>query len=299
MRAVLYYRGALSSCNYDCPYCPFGKKTDSAQTLARDREQLSRFVDWAGAQGKAGHRLKIFFNPYGEGLIHRWYQTAMTELSHMEHVDKVAIQTNLSAGLAWTEGLNPDKAAFWATYHPGQVSEAAFLARCGELHSRGIPFSVGAVGVKSAFEAIASLRRELPADVYLWVNAFKDQADYYLEADRSFLGGIDPHFEKNLKDYESCGKACQAGESVFYVQGFGLVKRCYQDRRVLGHLYREGLEGLSRRRPCGMTSCGCYIGYIHLPELRLADIYGERLLERIAKSDAGRDLRGAGINGTG
>ncbi len=287
MRAVLYYRGSLSSCNYDCPYCPFGKKKDTAETLARDREQLSRFVQWVGEQGEAGHRLKIFFNPYGEGLIHRWYQTAMTELSHMEHVDKVAIQTNLSAPLAWTDGLNHDKVAFWATYHPGQVGEAAFLGRCGELHSRGIPFSVGTVGVKSAFEAIASLRGKLPAEVYLWVNAYKDKADYYTEEDRLFLSGIDPHFERNLIDYESSGKSCLAGESVFYVQGSGLVKRCYQDQQVLGHLYREGLERLSRRRPCRMDTCGCYIGYIHMPELGLTDVYGERLLERIAGPRAG------------
>ena len=67
MKAVLYYRGSLSSCNYDCPYCPFGKTKDSAATLAKDREGLETFVRWVAEQGAAGHRLSIFFNPYGEG----------------------------------------------------------------------------------------------------------------------------------------------------------------------------------------------------------------------------------------
>lgn len=282
MKAVLYYRGSLSSCNYDCPYCPFGKNGDSAKTLAQDRAQLIRFVDWVRLQGEAGHRLKVCFNPYGEALVHSWYRTAMTELSHMEHVDKVMIQTNLSANLAWTEQINREKAAFWATYHPEQVSEAAFLSQCGELHSRRIPFSVGAVGVKQAFATITSLRQALPAEVYLWINAFKDKPGYYTDGDAAFLSGIDPLFEHNLKNYDSAGKRCEAGETVFYALGSGLVKRCYQDRRVIGHLYRDGLEGLSRQRSCGMKSCGCYIGYIHLPESGVRELYGERLLERIA-----------------
>lgn len=51
MKAVLYYRGSLSSCNYDCPYCPFGKTKDSAATLAKDRAGLETFVRWVAEQG--------------------------------------------------------------------------------------------------------------------------------------------------------------------------------------------------------------------------------------------------------
>jgi hypothetical protein len=287
MKVTLYYRGLLASCNYDCPYCPFGRKKDAAKTLVTDRAQLDEFVKWVRMQSETGYRLSVFFNPYGEALIHRWYQEAIVELSHMEHVEKVVIQTNLSAKLAWTEELNPAKVALWATYHPGQVSEPAFLSQCLELYGRSIPFSVGTVGVKSAFEAIASLRHALPADVYMWVNAFKDKDNYYSDADITFIRELDPHFELNLYGYVSAGKECAAGESVFYVQGSGLVKRCYQDRQVIGHLYRDGLEGLSRPRLCRMEACECYIGYIHLKDQRKSgvyDMYGERILERMAKS---------------
>lgn len=281
MNVVLYYRGSLSSCNYDCPYCPFGKTKDSAATLAKDRQGLEKFVQWVSEQGDAGHRLSVFFNPYGEGLTHRWYKNAMIALSNMEHVDKVAIQTNLSAGLDFITELNRSKAAFWATYHPGQVQEDKFLAQCMTLYKNNIPFSVGSVGVHSAFPAIASLRTALPDDVYLWVNAYKDKPDYYTAEDLSILNAIDPHFGVNAIDYESLGSACDAGRDVFYVQGAGIVKRCYKDRGVLGNLYREGLEGLSAIRSCRMKICDCYIGYIHMPELKLQNIYGSGLLERI------------------
>ncbi|MGG4396575.1 STM4011 family radical SAM protein [Paenibacillus thiaminolyticus] len=281
MRAVLYYRGKLSSCNYSCPYCPFSKTKDNRETLAQDKRQLETFIGWIRAQEEAGHRLALFFNPYGEALIHRWYREAMIELSELPHIEKVAIQTNLSCRLDWTERLNRDKAAFWITYHPGQTSRVGFLSQCMRLYEQGISFSVGTVGVRSAFDAIEEIRRLLPEDVYVWVNAYKDQPDYYTAEEVKRLQGVDPYFAINLRDYDSLGRPCAAGETVFYVQGSGIVKRCYQDRRVIGHLYRDGLEGLAAERACGMKNCGCYIGYIHMPELELNTTYAGGLLERI------------------
>ncbi|MCQ4085849.1 STM4011 family radical SAM protein [Saccharibacillus sp. JS10] len=280
MNITLYFRGSLSSCNYSCPYCPFSKNKDSAETLAKDRQQVETFVNWVAAQQSSGHRFSIFFNPYGEGLVHAWYREAMITLSHTPHIDRVAIQTNLSAKLDWTDSLNPNTAAFWATYHPGETEEKRFLSRCFDLIERQISLSVGSVGVRSAFERIESIRRELPEDVYVWVNAFKDRKNYYQPHEIERLRAIDPLFELNLPDYESLNHPCRTGETVFFVQGSGIVKRCYSDRRVIGHLYRDGLEGLSKTRPCQMKSCGCYIGYVHMPELEMERHYGEGLLER-------------------
>lgn len=280
MNAVLYYRGSLTSCNYDCPYCPFGKTRDSAAT----REGSTRIGNLCRVGLSArynGPSAVYLFNPYGEGLIHRWYKEAMISLSNMEHVEKVAIQTNLSANLDFIHKLNRNKAAFWATYHSGQVSEDKFLTQCMTLYENNMPFSVGSVGIRSAFPAIASLRAALPESVYLWVNAYKDKPDYYTAEDLSILSKIDPHFAVNAMDYESLGQTCNAGNEVFYVQGAGLVKRCYKDRGVIGNLYRDGLEGLSAVRACRMKVCDCYIGYIHMPELKLQNIYGSGLLERI------------------
>lgn len=281
MKAILYYRGALSSCNYDCPYCPFSKTKDSKATLEKDKQQLQTFMAWVREQGAEGHQLSIFFNPYGEALVHRWYRDAIIELTQMAHIEKVAVQTNLSVKLDWTQQLDQRKVAFWVTYHPGQISSSDFLSQCMKLYEQHIPFSVGSVGIRSALAAIHELRSVLPSDVYLWVNAFKDKGDYYTEEEIFFITKIDPHFQLNVKDYDSIGKSCGAGSNVFYVQGAGIVKRCYSDRKVIGHLYRDGLEGLAADRPCRMEKCGCYIGYIHMPELELNHVYGESILERI------------------
>lgn len=284
MQATIYYRGKLSSCNYGCPYCPFSKTIDSRETLEQDRQQLDRFMQWVREQEHHGHQLSIFFNPYGEALVHSWYRQAMIELSHMNHIAKVAVQTNLSVRLDWTAQLNPSKVSFWATYHPGQVREEQFISQAMKLYQQGISFSAGTVGLREAFPAIHQLRARLPEDVYVWVNAFKDRPGYYSQAEIEELSGIDPYFRYNLQDYDSLGQACHAGENVFYVQGSGIVKRCYQDKRVIGHLYRHSLEQLAQERPCQMKKCGCYIGYIHMKDQHFASIYGESLLERVPQS---------------
>ncbi|MNC59145.1 hypothetical protein D3C75_1089350 [compost metagenome] len=148
------------------------------------------------------------------------------------------------------------------------------------LREMGIGFSVGTVGLRSAFPSIQSMRECLPSDVYMWVNAFKDRPKYYTPEEIQFLRQIDPLFEGNLQDYDSLGKRCGAGSKVFYVQGSGHVKRCYKDRRIIGHLYRDGLEALAADRPCSMNKCGCYIGYIHMEDSPFRDIFGTGLLER-------------------
>ena len=41
------------------------------------------------------------------------------------------------------------------------------------------------------------------------------------------------------------------------------------------------VEAALRERPCPNATCGCYIGYVHMPDLGQAQIFGDRLLERI------------------
>ena len=50
MDLTLYYRGPLSSCNYDCHYCPFAKTTASQEELSDDQQKLERFVNWLDSQ---------------------------------------------------------------------------------------------------------------------------------------------------------------------------------------------------------------------------------------------------------
>jgi MoaA/NifB/PqqE/SkfB family radical SAM enzyme len=284
MTVSILYRGDLSGCNYDCPYCPFAKRKDSRATLAADAQQVARFVEYIKQQSQI--QFKIFFTPWGEGLIRTYYQQAMVALSHCSNVEKVAIQTNLSCRLGWLKKANKEKIALWATYHPGQVSRDAFLDKCRQLDGSGIQYSVGVVGFKETIEEIETIRSLLPADKYLWVNALKKQADYYNEEERARLIAIDPYITYNMINHNSRGKACRTGESVISVDGRGNIYRCHFIKEKLGNLYQDELNTLLQPRLCTNNTCGCHIGYVHMNDLNLYDVYKGRELERIVNRES-------------
>ena len=112
---TILYRGTLSSCNYNCPYCPFAKHWESPAELAADRRGLARFVEWVGQRDD---RLALFFTPWGEALVRQWYRAAVVQLSRLPQVTKVAVQTNLSCSLDWLREADVAKlhaAGLWAT----------------------------------------------------------------------------------------------------------------------------------------------------------------------------------------
>jgi MoaA/NifB/PqqE/SkfB family radical SAM enzyme len=276
----ILYRGPLSSCNYDCAYCPFAKRQESSAELTADRQALERFVGWV-ADRPAEDRLSILFTPWGEALTRRWYRDALVHLSNLPQVVRVAIQTNLSCGLDWLDACDRDRLALWTTYHPTQVERARFLERCRDLHQRGVRFSVGVVGLREHFGDIEALRRDLPPDVYLWVNAYKDVADYYRAGEAEWLEAIDPLFPFNNRRHPSLGRPCRAGHSVISLDGDGTVRRCHFIKTPLGNLYEPGFERCLQERPCTNATCGCHIGYVHMPELGLYEVFGNGVLERI------------------
>lgn len=278
----ILYRGPLSSCNYACDYCPFAKRQESHAELERDRLALDRFVNWVAAR-PVEDCLGILFTPWGEGLTRSWYRDALVRLSHLPQIIKVAIQTNLSCGLQWVEECDRDRLALWTTYHPSQVRREQFLARCLELDRRGVRFSVGVVGLREHFEEIEALRRDLPERVYLWVNAYKDRADYYQANEAEWLTAIDPLFPFNNTRHPSMGRPCRTGKSVISVDGDGTIRRCHFIRQPLGNLYEPGFEKVLMERLCTNATCGCHIGHVHLDDLKLYPLFGDGVLERIPK----------------
>ena len=64
------------------------------------------------------------------------------------------------------------------------------------------------------------------------------------------------------------------------MDGAGDVRRCHFVDEVLGNLYDGSFEGALRERPCPNATCGCHIGYVHLDELKLYDVFGGGVLER-------------------
>jgi len=275
----LLYRGRLSSCNYDCAYCPFAKTRDSRASLQRDATDLARFVDWAAAQTRP---LSILFTPWGEGLVRRHYREAMIALSRMPQVRRVAIQTNLCIGTSWLDRVDPRSFALWCTWHPSEVSLEVFVARCLELRRRGIRFSVGMVAMRESVDDIERLRAALPADVPMWLNAYDQRPEHYYDGnDVARLLRIDPHFRYSLEPPSSLDAPCATGESVLSVNGDGDVRRCHFVAEPLGNLYDGSFAARLASRPCPNRTCDCFIGYVHRKDLPFAQDYAAGQLERV------------------
>jgi hypothetical protein len=277
MTLSILYRGALSSCNYGCVYCPFAKHHETNEEHAHDGRQLERFVRWCEARGQD---LRVFFTPWGEALTQHRYQDAFVRLSKLKHVSKVAIQTNLSARLDFLEACEPSKVGIWATYHPEWTTEARFLAQCERLVARGISFSVGLVGFPRFRPALDSLRAKLPPHVYLWVNAVKSSDAGATRDDLAHFAAVDPLFPINQLRHESLGRACAGGHTVISVDGDGVARTCHFIRKPIGNLYDANFDDALRPRPCSAQTCGCHIGSVHLAPLGLSPVFGDGVLER-------------------
>lgn len=283
MTLSILYRGPLSSCNYGCAYCPFAKKHETDEEHAVDARALERFLGWCAAYGKP---LRVFFTPWGEALTQRRYHEAIARLTHLPHVEKVAVQTNLSARLDWLATCAPSKLGVWATYHPDWTTRARFLTQCEALRAAGVDFSVGVVGFPSVKDELLALREALPPDVYVWVNAVKSLAETYTANELALFTRVDPLFPLNVKAHPSKGRACRGGETVISVDGEGTVRSCHFLRAPLGNLYAPDFEQVLKARPCSAESCGCHIGYVHLDYLGLEQVFGSGILERVPRPAA-------------
>lgn len=273
----ILYRGPLASCNYDCRYCPFASIKASVAQTEEDCNALTRFLTWLDRQKHSD--MAVFFTPRGEALLYKYYQEALIRLSHS--INKTAIQTNLSCNLDWLSEVNGKHAALWCSFHPNQVDVDLFLSQCEKVTANNIPFSVGAVGLKDNLPIIRELRRRLPRRVYLWINAFKHQQNYYNPTDLKAFTAIDPYFHYNTKRYRSLGQSCGCGFRVFSVDGRGDVRSCHFIDKVLGNIYDNGLPHPTEKSLCTNKHCWCHIGYVHLEYLGLDQIFNDGILERI------------------
>lgn len=282
---TILYRGPLTSCNYDCPYCPFAKAHDTPQTLRADRAALERFVQWCAGAGPEGggaaYDLTILFTPWGEALTRSWYRRAMVTLSHLPHVARVAAQTNAAGPPGWAREADLDSLALWTTYHPGQVTHERFVARSLGLTALGVQHSVGVVGLPEHLESARAMRGGLPDETYLWVNAADGHT--YTDAEAADWRAIDPLFDLSRHPHPSRGAACRTGLDAITVDGAGDVRRCHfvDQREVIGNLYAAPLTPVLQPRPCPLDRCDCHIGYVHLERLGLRDVFAGGIAERI------------------
>lgn len=101
------------------------------------------------------------------------------------------------------------------------------------------------------------------------------------ENELALLSSIDPLFAINNEYHASMGRACRCGSSVISVDEAGDIRRCHFIKAVIGNLYEDDFERALAPAPCTNTVCGCHIGYVHMNDLNLYDVFGDGVLERI------------------
>jgi hypothetical protein len=205
----------------------------------------------------------------------------------MPQVARVTVQTNLSYDInAFLDSLHAGKLALWTTYHPTEVDDAAregLFAKWELLRQRRVPFSVGIVGTRENLSHAAELRRRLGRDIYVWVNAYKREPDYYTPDELDLIRGIDPLFDLNNQHYPSLGRPCTAGQKAVYLDDEGDLRRCFFVGEVIGNLYRDGWATLDAPLCCPVRTCHCYVGHMHVVELDFRGVYGKHLAARIPR----------------
>ena len=278
----IYYRGSLEHCNYTCSYCPFGRKSVSADTT-EDQEALDRFISRIG--GWKYGSLRILIIPYGEAMIHRYYREGIMRLAAMPHVIGVSCQTNLSFSVsrfldeAEVEQADVSKFRFWASYHPEMVGVGEFASKVEMLRAAGIGVCAGAVGDPSAKEQIRKLRQLLDPSVYLFVNAMQGLRKPLSEEDIRFFGEIDNLFDYDRRNAKACLDGCVGGRETLFIDRKGDMYACPRSRVKIGNFYQG--DGAVVPLSCERKVCDCYIAFSNLNNHPLHRIMGEGAFWRI------------------
>ncbi|WP_200801336.1 STM4011 family radical SAM protein [Clostridium sp. Marseille-P2415] len=259
---TILYRGSLKSCNYNCSYCPFSKHKSSRGELAKDQEQLQRFINSLREQAPRLGTEALMIVPYGEILIHPYYWEGLARISSMETIEAVGAQTNLSFSMAKclkkyaAAGGHREKLRLWATFHPEMTSLSQFIRQCKKLIKEGISFSVGAVGIPENLDLLRQLRECLPEEIYLWINRMDGVKRPYTADEQAAFQSIDPFFAQELGRRQADKSQCL---NRLFVEGDGKLRLCN-----IGHSLKENWYNCNGSLPspeCGRAACTCYLAY--------------------------------------
>jgi MoaA/NifB/PqqE/SkfB family radical SAM enzyme len=283
---LVLFRTRVEWCNYTCSYCPWNAELNRvpAEVFRQDEARLKRVLDRVA---ELPAPVEFFITPKAEYLILPYWREAVRRLLALPQVERVTVQTNLSLDLApFLDSVAAHKLALWTTYHPSEVDAAGLEklhAKWQLLQYRRIPFSVGIVGTHDALPHLEALRQRLDRRVYLWVNAYQREPNYYSAEELERIRAVDRWFDLNNQQFPSLGQPCLAGHRAVYLDDEGDLRRCFFVGEVFANIFRDGWKTLDAPRSCPKTSCHCYVGHMHIVELDFRGIYGRYLAARIPR----------------
>lgn len=277
----VYYRGAIDFCNYRCSYCPFAKRTARKEILTRERELLERLY----------HRIRtlddvaLMMTPYGEALIHDFYQEELARMAALPNVKKVGVQTNLSFDaeefLRRTDGFL-EKIALWATFHPECTTTDAFAEKANRLASR-TALSAGMVATGENGGEIRRLRALLSPNIYLWLNAMDRRRTSFQASTIDALQTVDPMFGFEFARRRECRSDsgflhCHSREHL-YIDGGTSSSSCFFRKK---HSIPEDCNDHRK--------CDCYLGYSNFDAPPMQFFFGDGLPFRVPERRTFRAL---------
>lgn len=267
----VYYRGMIDFCNYACSYCPFAKKRSGEEKIEKEKASLQQLYD----RVRRMQEVELMFTPYGEALVHEFYQEALIRFAKLPNVRAVGIQTNLSLDIEkfLLKIKTPNnKIKLWATYHI-EYSNLDHFAESANQLSKHLELSVGMVASGENLEEIEELRCRLSPDIYLWLNAMdkrkhsfsKEQIMRHCEIDPMFLYEFRQGREKSLHPFSRC-----CSYDHLYIDNGVCSSNCFFKKK---HLISEHCNDHKR--------CDCYLGYSNFPDTPVANFFGSGLTFRV------------------
>lgn len=246
----------------------------SKKELEKDKEALYKFVNKLENIDFV-KPIDLLFVPYGEALIHDYYQKTICELSKKDFINKVGIQTNLSFDIKnWLKSdLDFSKIYIWATFHNSMTDIDEFVEKVKILNSYH-NICVGVVGNPEDSTIINELRHKLPVQVYMWVNKMDGLGRKYTDEEFEFFCEIDPMF---INEFNEKNEECNAHTTDIFVRENGEILNCNRTRKKLGNIYDDDFVNSSY---CN-NKCDCYLAYSH--KKNFSKFFDDNYLFRVPK----------------
>ncbi len=288
-RRMVLYRGSLKSCNYHCSYCPFSKHPLSQKELARDRQQWLSFVRMYTERAESLEIHALMVTPYGEALMYPWYWEGLGRVCALAVTEAAGAQTNLGFPVAESldcfrkAGGKPEKLKLWATFHPEMTTAAEFVKSCRICMENGVQICAGAVGVPKNMELLLRLRRDLPEEIYFWINQMDGLGRSYTDREKKCFSEIDPYFFRELAEHPSDVSQCQRR---IFAEGNGKLRLCnLSPASDIGWETYFAQEGIRPADVCSCTKkrCSCYLAYGGREDLLNRMLFGPYPLFRIPR----------------
>ena len=256
----------------------------SGRELEKDKKQWFSFVEGYRKRAESLGIRALMVVPYGEAMIHTWYWEGLAQISGLPETDAVGVQTNLSFPVKKfletfaMAGGKMEKIRLWATFHPEMTDVEEFAGRCRELGNAGVTLCAGAVGVPENIELLRRLRKELPEEIYLWINAMDGLGRPYTPQEQKAFRELDPYFIRELVPVPADVSMCR---DRLFVEGDGRVHICNISR-----VQNESWEEISfpwEKGICGRKRCSCYLAYGGREDFMNRILFGPYPLFRIPR----------------